>query len=219
MAVNSSTDICNLALIRLGEKRVTNIVTDSTERAIQCNLIYEQTRDELLRDYDWNFAIVRVQLAQLSEDPVGQYDYAYQLPVSPFCLRILNIITDQEAEGIENIQSHINQPDYRIERRKLLTNESTVSIRYMAREQDISLYDPLFIDAFSLRLATKLALSITQSTQLANAVFGEFLVVRNRAMAADGKEETRNPDPSSNKWVDAGRFGFGPRDSNIILKE
>ena len=219
MEIASPSYICNLALIRLGEQRVINIETDDTERAIQCNLIYDHTRDEMLRDLDWNFAISRARLARLASDPIGSYDYEYQLPVSPFCLRVVNMINDQEVGDIEHIPSHLQQPNYRIEGGKLLTDEKIVNIRYVSRAADIALYDSLFVECLSLRLATKLALSLVQSTQLSRSVFTEFLIVRTRAAFRNSGEWMGQPDPTGERWIDVARSGAGTRTTKIVLQE
>ena len=61
----SKTDICNLALGRIGHKLTTLdlITADTDPDAMQCNLHYEQTRDALLRSYWWRFAGARIDLA------------------------------------------------------------------------------------------------------------------------------------------------------------
>jgi len=65
---DSKTDICNMALGRIGHKLTTEalINADTDPDAQQCNLHYEQTRDALLRSYWWRFAGVRVDLAVVS---------------------------------------------------------------------------------------------------------------------------------------------------------
>ncbi len=61
----SKTDICNLALRRIGQTAVTTAqITANTEtNAVHCNLQYEQVIDELQELYWWYFTKVRVKLA------------------------------------------------------------------------------------------------------------------------------------------------------------
>ena len=61
---DSKTDICNMALGRLGHKQTTAVLiaADSDPDAVQCNLFYEQTRDALLRSHWWRFAGARIRL-------------------------------------------------------------------------------------------------------------------------------------------------------------
>ena len=59
------TDICNMALDRIGHKNVTlaQITANTDPDAVICNRYYEQTRDALLRSYWWRFAGARIRLA------------------------------------------------------------------------------------------------------------------------------------------------------------
>ncbi len=103
----SAVNICNLALNQLSEQEIGGL-TESSKPARLCNRYFEQSRDELCRAYDWNFASSRVVLAQLSEEPLFGWDFAYALPSDFLMLR------DKETYGL-----------YRIEDGKLLSNLDT----------------------------------------------------------------------------------------------
>jgi hypothetical protein len=69
-------------------------------------------------------------------------------------------------------------PVFVIEGRKLLTDEDTVRIKYIARVTDPQQYDALLIDALSARLASEIAYAATGSTsvsQLADALYRDKL--------------------------------------------
>lgn len=59
MAVSTETQLCNLALLRMGQELIDDIDgTDSVE--VKCNTAYDQTRDETLVEgpkYGWKFAV------------------------------------------------------------------------------------------------------------------------------------------------------------------
>ena len=52
MGNTSSTDICNLALLHLGKQPIADI-NEASETARRCKLVYNHTRDTVLRDYPW----------------------------------------------------------------------------------------------------------------------------------------------------------------------
>jgi len=87
---DSKTDICNLALGRIGAKRVTEAqitadpCTDVT--ATLCNLHYEQTRDALLRSYWWRFAGARAKI-ETHSIPDFEWNYGYILPADFLAFR------------------------------------------------------------------------------------------------------------------------------------
>lgn len=61
----SKTDICNLALRRVGQTAVTTaeLTANTATNAVHCNLQYEQTRDELQEMYWFRFNKTRIRLA------------------------------------------------------------------------------------------------------------------------------------------------------------
>lgn len=58
-AAGSDTGIANVALARLGAKRI-SAISEDTENARLINAVYGTLRDEVLRAHPWNFAIKRV---------------------------------------------------------------------------------------------------------------------------------------------------------------
>jgi len=170
---SSVVQICNNALIKLGADTITSL-SDDTKPARLCNKMYEIVRDDLLRGHPWNFAITRVMLAQLSTVPAFKYSFEYQLPSD--CLRVLRI-KDTRAE-------------YRIEGRKLLTDENTVNLVYIKKVEDVSQFDPSFSDLLALKLASELAYNITNSGTISQAMVDLFERRFRRAKMSDAQEDS-----------------------------
>jgi hypothetical protein len=61
----TETDICNQSLGRIGAKQIVNLDTDTTAHSAQCRLHYDQTRDALLRSFEWPFASGHEELTKL----------------------------------------------------------------------------------------------------------------------------------------------------------
>jgi len=144
--MSSPLDICNSALIKLGGRSITSLTQDIKEARL-CNARYPFLRDEVLENGTWKFAIKRASLAQLATAPAYGYTYAYQIPAD--CLSIIDVESpeipwDQEGDTI-------------------VTNNSTMKIKYVRREDNVSLFSPMFIEALSLRLAWDLSYPILQS--------------------------------------------------------
>ena len=145
----SVVQIVNNALIKIGANAILTLTEDS-EAARAANLIYEQVRDSCLRDHVWNFAVNRVELAQNSTAPAFEFAYQYNLPSD--CLRVL------QMESMDMF--------YQIEGGKLLTNEGTAKILYLARVEDVNLFDSMFVEALSARIAAELAVTLAESNTL-----------------------------------------------------
>ena len=147
------TEICNMALGLLGANRLaytgtteTDLDANTTLEAIQCNLHYGQTRDSLLRSHWWRFASGRATLTEAAETPDFEWDHQFILPKD--FLRMKSIY--------ENRRSNLNLDSYALEGTMLLTNESSMSIRYIKLVADPAEFDPLFIEVLVLLLADKL---------------------------------------------------------------
>ena len=154
----SVVDICNSALNLLGASTI-SALTDDTKNARLCNQRYEPVRNRIFRSHAWNCLIKRVQLAQDSAAPVIEFTYQYTLPSD--CLRVLKIhngTTDSVASDLE----------YKIEGRKVKTDEGTVYLIYVALDTDPNNYDTYLQEAISHQLAADLAYAITNNATLAN---------------------------------------------------
>lgn len=95
----SEVEICNSALIKLGDDTITSL-TDDSKRARLCNAQFARLRDEVLRAHPWNFAIRRASLAKLSQAPAFEFAAAFRLPEDPYCLRVLLLFDGSAPQGI-----------------------------------------------------------------------------------------------------------------------
>lgn len=144
--MSSETEICNRALIKLGEKTILSLDDDSKPARI-CNTLYEPTRDYVLRSHPWNFAIKRVQLARNTTDPVYDYAYSYKLPSD--CLRVIIPSRDEWPYGIEG--------------RNLVSDYPDSLIKYIARITDPNTFDASFTESLACKIAAEAAVSLTDN--------------------------------------------------------
>ena len=154
----SVVDIANSALNLLGASTI-SALTDDSKNARLCNQRYEPVRNRVFRSHAWNCLTKRLQLAQDTTAPIVEYSYAYTLPSD--CLRVLKIhtgVTDSIASDI----------DYKVEGRKVKTNEGTVYLVYVALVTDPNEYDVYLQEAISHQLAADIAYAVTNNATLAN---------------------------------------------------
>ena len=137
-------EIANRAITFLGATPITSLEDDTKEgRAIK--RLFEQTRDQLLRDHSWNFAIKRVSLAANTTAPVYEYTNAFDFPNNT--LRIIEVNTEEQ---------------WAVEGQQIVTDAAApLQIVYVERVTDPNLFDTKFIEAYSLRLAADIAASQT----------------------------------------------------------
>ena len=132
----SETDVCNSALIKLGVEPISSFDEDS-KAARLCKEQYPKIRDEVLSSHLWNFAMKRETLALLPTKPVFGFDFAFALPTD--FLRVLHMNRKLLRFKIEN-------------NKRLLTNLADVSIIYVARITDESMFPAYFKEALAYKV-------------------------------------------------------------------
>jgi hypothetical protein len=175
--MTSTVDIANYALNIIGASNISALEENSKVGRL-INQRYESVRDAVFRSHPWNCLIRRAELGQETDAPVFGYSKQYALPTNPFCLRVLEFSNGSLSYPQDNMTSNTGGPVFVIEGRKLLTDEDTARIKYIARVTDPQQYDALLIDALSARLASEIAYAATGSTsvsQLADALYRDKL--------------------------------------------
>jgi hypothetical protein len=180
----SKADICNRALVTLGDVRISTLSED-TPQARRCNVVYEEARQTVLSDHPWNCCTKRARLARSTTAPVYQFAYRYSLPSD--CLRVLSVYND---------------PEYQIEGKFLVTDLDDVYILYVADIDDPNQYIPALREVLSLYIEAKLTYAATESTSKEQAAWGRYEAALVRARGIDAREGTpTNNQPNS--WVRA----------------
>lgn len=192
----SVTDICNLAISHLGVgKEVGNVETDDDEEASAFNRFYETTRDEVLREFPWPFAVKTVDLGLVEEDPTVEWAYSYRYPSNAIQLkRILS--------GIRNDNQDSRIP-YRITRDDggllIYTDLEDATLEYIFRETDPGRFPSDFVTALSYLLAFKMAPRLTKGDpfKLGNRAYEAYMMAIGKAKADAANEEVSEREPES----------------------
>jgi len=163
--MTSKVSIVNGALNTLGATNISSLEENSKAARIM-NQIYDRIRDDVFRSHPWNSLTKRMTLAQETEQPAYGYTFQYPLPADPYCLRVLEFSNGTLTYPFDNMVDNSGGPAFVIEGRKLLTDESSVKIKFIARIDDPNEYDSNLITTLSARLAMEAAYAITGSTSL-----------------------------------------------------
>jgi hypothetical protein len=96
----SKVEICNLALLSIGQETIQSL-TESSQEAVYCAAFYDSARKQLLRGHPWNFATKIVELAALTEDPP---DFTYYYGIPSDCIKVIGPIyaANSAAESSAN---------------------------------------------------------------------------------------------------------------------
>ena len=186
----SVVDICNGALNQLGASTILTLTEDS-KNARLCNARYTQVRDSVFRSHPWNCLQKRVQLAADTDTPAWGFTKQYTLPAD--CLRVLTIL-DYDA-------------DYKVEGRKILTDNSTMKILYISRVEDPNEYDELLRETLSAALAADIAYAVISSNPTATNMFNLFQSKLKDARFVDSTEgQNLSPDKGMADVIGADTF-------------
>lgn len=192
----SKVSICNRALSFIkANNRITDITEDSEEARL-CNILFDEALDTLLETHPWNFATYRSELAMLATTPTFDYTYAFQLPTDPYCLKVIKVVNG-DVYVID---------DYEIEGRTLVTNEDSVYVKYIGRVTNYNNLSTLFRTALAYYLASELAEPLTGSTSMGNQMASKFNYYLRKAKANDGSQGKKHGEDDSKFSWDTARF-------------
>lgn len=190
----SDVDICNLALARLGDAAtVSNINPPSgSAQAGHCAIFYPMVRTWMLQAHNWSWIMRRSPLTMLQQTPAFGWLYYFAEPAGSQTIVSLHVggapddsepITfDREAltDGTQVILCNINNP----------------VAKYTVDVTDTTKYDPLFIEAFTLWLASVLAGPIIKGDAgraMSAQLYGLAMASLARAKAGDGGQRKVRP--------------------------
>lgn len=185
----TSLDIVNNALLLVGDQTITSL-GQNLPRAVLMNALYTPTLDEVLRSHNWNFAQVRAGqgcgLTELTCKPVWEFTYQFALPdgtCAPLFLMALETSLDEEEPW--RIEYGCNAGTaYKV----LVTDGCSPQLLYIGRIDDVTMWDPLFTDAFTWELAFRACYALTRNATLIEAYRREAQEKWRLAKSRDGQE-------------------------------
>lgn len=177
MSVSTVTQLCNLALSRIGARRLSAFESDTSVEGTSCRLHYDLARDGLLRRHQWDFAKDSKTLTKLPATVSPRYPASWQLPVD--CVRIIGA-----SVGGKNIA------DFARHGRILLTADyEAVDLEFVSSSVPVVQWDSLFAEALSLALAKRICEDIAQNPQKMAEISSELeSLALPTAQTADARE-------------------------------
>ncbi len=181
---SSSTQIVNLALTRIGQKPITSLNDDTNNAALLARIHYDDTRRAVLRAVPWKFASKDAELAALADAPVYKWARAYPLPAKALWV-VSTSMDDDGAGGTGDL--------WDVKGRTIVTDASSpIKITYVEDVEDVSLFDPLFIDVFAERLAAELVYGITKQAAARERHLKVYQAKIEDAAAVDGQQGSQS---------------------------
>jgi hypothetical protein len=192
----SETQIAKLALQHIGDRYDISDLTEATVEAEQVNLIFDDTRDSLLRQHPWNFAKKFATPAALTGTVPNNFDYMYTYMTD--AVRVLGVVDPLDAGTTIEFEVARNSADTKV----ILTDQVDAEFFYTARITNPAEFDPEFTMALSYALATKLAMPLTGDRQ----IMGDMATLArneiNSAWETDSNEGLPETPPDAD-WIQA----------------
>lgn len=191
MAV-TDVSICSNASLLLGGNPI-NSLSENSDRARLASNLFPFVRDYCLRRHPWNCAVRRVILAPDAATPPFDWDFQFTLPAD--YMRALSV-------GLAGCEV-----EYKIEERKLKSNDNPCYLRYIFKNTVPSTWDDMLVWGVTMSMKACMAYPITQSASLEQVVETALKDVLKQARSVDGQDET--PETMGDSPLLASRFGWG----------
>lgn len=154
----SKTNICNQALLLLGQSQITDI-DEGTTTADSCKTFYDSSVGAVLQEHNWNFSLKRATFTASADSPSYEWKYQHLLPTD--CLRVIEI-------------NSLLHDQWQVEGRYLLSNLATIKARYVRNDVTEGEFTPMFAKTLAAYLAYELAYPITESNTKASQMYGMY---------------------------------------------
>lgn len=183
-SIQSPSDVVNVALRRIGYTLRIGSLLDGSKAASASLDIYAQTRDQLLRQGDWNFAERNISLTLLKSAPDGGYipptiwnavdypplpwSFSYAYPGD--CLKVRAIkpqtIFTFDPSPLPNLFSVANDNGDDDKPKVLLCNVADAILVYTGQITSPADWEPDFVEAMASALGRRLVPSLVQANMV-----------------------------------------------------
>lgn len=145
----SVTEICRQAILRVGTADLFKAVGEPMPLV---QSLYEQTRDELLSDFQWSFARTQVSVTKDNVNPLTGYSFRYAIPANTKRILRVNNTDDSDNTAKWEIVGGFVHTDY----------SSPVIMDIITEVTDPTKFPDIFVSILTTTLALRLAGLIEQ---------------------------------------------------------
>jgi hypothetical protein len=191
-SVQSPTEICNMALDAVGYPASIGDMNEGTRHANVALRLYAQTRDDVLKMQDWDFAERSAAAYVSSATPAPGWTYALVWPSD--CLRLRNVVPATrvtfDPRPVQFGEMNVASTSARL----ILSNTFPATLIYTGQVVDMTTWDVAFVEAFVAALARRFVVSLQMSFDLLKA---EAAIEAQTAQALLGSQTSVPPDAVS----------------------
>ncbi len=187
--MTNQVGIVNLALSWMGQNQI-NAIGDNQNEAKVMSANYGPSRDKVLADHAWTFALRREILAPVAAAPVFGEGQKFLIPND--VLRVYRVFrpTGGGNAFIGNIlQTHaLQNARWTREGQFILAREDQVWALFIFRNTNTDQYPPSFVHALAARLAADTCMTFTENRKMFEQLEGMYNDKLADALYADGSQ-------------------------------
>lgn len=181
---SSPTEVCNLALSWLAGGRILSL-DDEGQAAQLCKSNYDLSRKAVLEEREWTFAVKRLQLPALAEEPLV-YSAAFLVP--PDLLYSI-AVTDPGSHGTR--KPNPPQIVHSFEGDRIYAYLDLINIKYIFDLTNTQKFSGLFDQTLAAHIAMNIAIPLTENKEHFVNMANLYNINLDRAAASDGMQGTR----------------------------
>lgn len=160
----SAIEICNAALISLGEKPIQSF-DDVSDVAIICKTLYPIRRSAILDGYPWTFTFKFNPLSRIATEPKMRWKYSFQMPSdrvssTPVFVYLSDSVSDNPIS------------DYAVNGSILYSNHKEIWVQYRANIDEKN-WPGTFTDLMVDVMEVELAFPITENESLRAGLYAK----------------------------------------------
>ncbi|KHM51603.1 hypothetical protein SAMN02745671_01694 [Anaerovibrio lipolyticus DSM 3074] len=181
------TEICNIALRRIGVRPVNNVETDVSTPATELKAVWSLAVHSVLRGAEWNFARKIIPLAELNEEKVLGWDYLYRYPNDCAALWAIEDENSIRSGDLKHKWESVLSPE--TNQQAIATDCPQAYGRYTALVEDPTKWDSQFVDCLGWRLAMDVCQALASDTGLFNKCSQMYAACLSAAQTANKTEK------------------------------
>lgn len=198
-------EICNLALNSLGRKSIGSL-SETSEEAVRCNLVFKPCKAAVLREHDWRFATATEALvAATGTTPFSATGWAYTYDYPDECDFIRKVFIDTESSNPDEVDYEIIQ-DPSDDALYIGCDYEDAYVKYTrGSAADTTIYDALLLECLVALIASKIAFPLTRDRAVELDAIAKYEKALAKAKLSDRQEDKRPIPKTSTSSVEDAR--------------
>lgn len=173
--------IANLALSWMGQNQI-NSFSDNQHEAITMNANYALSRDKVIGDHAWSFALLRQTLAPIVATPAFGSGKQFLIPNN--VLRVYRVYRPNAAAQSSKFQN----ADWVREGQYIIAQEETIWAHFIVRVTNSDLFNAQIAHAIAAQLGVDTALTFTENLKMVDKMEKRYDEKLADAIYADGSQ-------------------------------